>query len=83
LAHASRYGDALRAGALLAPAKTAGAMRQIVANDGVDVTLTVLFMVVVMIMLAAGARACWRAAVTPRVTVREDAHDMSMLRQNA
>jgi hypothetical protein len=47
------------------------------------VTLTALFMVVVVIMLAAGARACWLAAVTPRATVREDAHDLSMLRQNA
>jgi carbon starvation protein len=83
LAHAARYRDAMRAGELLAPAKTAGAMRQIVANDGVDVTLTVLFMVVVVIMLAASAAACWRAAVTPRVTVREDANDLSMLRQNA
>jgi carbon starvation protein len=83
LAHAGRYREALAAGRLLAPAKTVGAMRQIVMNDTVDVTLTILFMGVVTAMLIAGARACWRAAAAPRVTTREDAHDLPLLRQNA
>jgi carbon starvation protein len=83
LAHAARYGAALSAGTLLAPAKTEAAMRQIVANDGVDVTLTALFMIVVAVMLTAGAQACWRAAATPRITATEDAHDLPLLRQNA
>jgi carbon starvation protein CstA len=83
LAHAARYRAALATGTLLAPAKTTGAMRQILANDAVDVTLTALFMAVVITMLGAGALCCWRATATPRVTAREDAHDLPLLRQNA
>ena len=83
LAHAARYRDALAGGRLLAPAKTNAALHQIIANDMVDVTLTILFMGVVVTMLGAGALACWRAAATPRVTAREDAHDLPLLRQNA
>jgi carbon starvation protein len=83
LAHAARYRDALAGGRLLAPAKTSAALHQIIANDMVDVTLTILFMGVVVTMLGAGALACWRAAATPRVTAREDAHDLPLLRQNA
>jgi carbon starvation protein len=83
LAHAARYRDALAGGRLLAPAKTSAALHQIIANDMVDVTLTILFMGVVVTMLGAGVLACWRAAATPRVTAREDAHDLPLLRQNA
>jgi carbon starvation protein len=83
LAHAARARDALAAGKLMAPAKSVGAMHQIVANDMVDVTLTALFMGVVTIMLGAGVHAAWRAAGTPRATAREDAHDLPLLRQNA
>jgi carbon starvation protein len=83
LAHAARYRAALATGTLLAPAKTAGALRQIIANDSVDVTLTALFMAVVVTMLGAGARACWHAHAVPRVTTREVADDLHVLRQNA
>jgi carbon starvation protein len=83
LAHAARYRAALEMNKLLAPAKSPAAMHQIIANDTVDVTLTTLFMIVVATMLVTGARACWRAAATPRITAREDAHDLSLLRQNA
>lgn len=83
LAHATRYANAAAAGQLLAPAKSAAAMHQIVANDMIDVTLTTAFMAVVITMLGAGALACWRAYATPRITIREDAHDLPLLRQNA
>jgi carbon starvation protein len=83
LSHAARYRDALSAGHLLAPAKTTGAMHQIIANDTVDVTLTILFMGVVTAMLIAGAHASYRAATSPRATTREDAHDLPLLQQNA
>ena len=83
LSHAARYATASTAGHLLAPAKSAAAMHQIIANDTIDVTLTAAFMAVVITMLGAGALSCWRAYATPRVTIREDAHDLHMLRQNA
>jgi carbon starvation protein len=83
LSHAARYTDALAAGKLLAPAKTAAAMHQIIANDTVDVSLTALFMGVVVTMLGAGVNACWRAYAVPRSTAREDSHDLHLLRQNA
>ena len=83
IAHAARYREALGAGKLLAPAKTTGAMHQIILNDTVDVTLTALFMAVVTAMLVAGLSACWQAAMSPRMTAREDAHDLPLLRQNA
>ncbi len=83
LAHAARYADAAAAGRLLAPAKTPVAMHQIVFNDTVDVSLTAAFMLVVITMLGVGALACWRAYAAPRATIREDAHDLPLLRQNA
>jgi carbon starvation protein len=83
LAHAARYRAALATGTLLAPAKTTGAMHQIIVNDAVDVTLTALFMAVVITMLGAGALSCFRAYAMPRITTREVADDLHMLRQNA
>jgi carbon starvation protein len=82
LAHAARYRAALESGALLAPAKSTAAMHQIIANDTVDVTLTALFMAVVITMLATGAHAAWRAALAGSVTTREVPDDMHLLRQN-
>ena len=82
LAHAARYRTALDAGALLAPAKSIAAMRQVIANDTVDVTLTMLFMAVVITMLITGALAAWRAVREISVTAREVPDDMHLLRQN-
>jgi carbon starvation protein len=82
LAHAARYRAAVDSGALLAPAKSTAAMHQIIANDTVDVTLTALFMAVVITMLATGAHAAWRAALAGSVTTREVPDDMHLLRQN-
>lgn len=83
LAHMHRFSDALAAGRTLAPARTARAMRQIIFNDRVDVTLTALFIAVVLTMLAACVLACRRALDIPRATVREDEGDLPLLRQNA
>jgi carbon starvation protein len=82
LAHAARYRAAASAGQLLAPAKSAAAMQQIITNDSVDVTLTAVFMAVVLTMLATGARAAWRAFVAGRITTHEVSDDMHLLRQN-
>jgi carbon starvation protein len=83
LAHAARYQAAAAAGALLAPAHTAAQMRQIILNDHVDVSLTALFMSVVVTMLACGLRSALAANADPRVTARETGNDMPLLQQNA
>jgi carbon starvation protein len=83
LAHASRYATASAAGALLAPARSQAQMQQIILNDRIDVSLTALFMAVVLTMLACGVRAAAAASADPRITAREAAHDMPLLRQSA
>jgi len=70
-------------GALMAPAHTAAQMQQIVLNDHVDVSLTILFMAVVVTMLICGVRSALAANADPRVTARETHHDMPLLQQNA
>jgi carbon starvation protein len=83
LSHAARYATAAHAGQLLAPAHTMAQMDQIIFNDTIDVTLTALFMSVVITMLTTGARAAARAHATPRPTAQELPHDLHLLRQNA
>jgi carbon starvation protein len=83
LSHAAKYRTALDAGQLLAPAKSIADMRQIIANDFVDVTMAALFMAVVVVMLGAGIHAAWRAASRPHVSAREIPDDLQLLRQNA
>jgi carbon starvation protein len=83
LSHAAKYRAASAAGQILAPAKSMLDMDRIMANDAVDVTMTALFMAVVIIMLGAGALAAWRAASHPSVSAREVGDDLHMLRQNA
>ena len=79
LAHAATYGAAEAVGQVLAPAHTLADMRQIVTNDYVDVSLTILFMSVVSTMLVVGAAAAWRAAADPNVTAAEVSDDMRVL----
>src|ERR671932_1524894 len=61
LSHASRYSDALAQGQVLAPAKDAGQMSQIVFNDRIDAALAMLFVLVVVSILYYGVRACVEA----------------------
>jgi carbon starvation protein len=61
LAHAGKYQSAIDRGELLAPAKAIAQMQQIVLNDYIDTALCVTFMLVVLSILAYGARACWLA----------------------
>jgi carbon starvation protein CstA len=46
ISHALKYGDAIAAGQLLAPAKSLAEMRRIVFNDYVDATLAAVFVLV-------------------------------------
>jgi carbon starvation protein len=71
LSHASKYADALAAGQLLAPAKSADAMSRIVFNDRLDAVLCALFMAVVVSVLVYGVRASLAARAANRPTASE------------
>jgi len=71
LAHASRFGDALAQGQVLAPAKTIGEMQRIVFNDYVDAGMCALFVGVVLCTIVFGIIAGWRGLQTPKVTALE------------
>jgi carbon starvation protein CstA len=71
LAHARRFGTALAAGQVVAPAKSLGEMQRIVFNDYVDAALCGAFVAVVVAMAVFGVVWAWRAWSTPSVTARE------------
>lgn len=80
LAHARKYQDALTAGDLLAPAKTAGDMHRIIINDYVNSALTAGFLFVVLTMVVYGVRACLKARKINHPTVVEQpaAHELTL-----
>jgi carbon starvation protein CstA len=61
IAHANRYADALARGEILAPAKSAGQMRQVIFNDWVNAGLCALFIAVVVAMVFYGVRSIGEA----------------------
>jgi carbon starvation protein len=71
LSHATRFGNAVAAGQVLAPAKTLGEMSRIIFNDYVDATLAALFVAVVVSMVIYGLINIFKALGTPRVTASE------------
>lgn len=71
LAHADRYATALAEGKVLAPAKTADQMRQIVLNDRIDAVLALVFVGVVVAIIAFGVKACLKAYRADRWTAVE------------
>jgi carbon starvation protein len=71
IAHAFKYGDALGANQLLAPAKSIAEMRRIVFNDYVDATLAAAFVVVVLATVVYAVRSIWRALENPQPTAVE------------
>ena len=71
VSHALKYGDAIAAGQLLAPAKSLGEMRRIVFNDYVDATLAAVFVLVVVATVIYGVISIRRALGNPRPTVME------------
>jgi len=71
VSHALKYGDAIAAGQLLAPAKSLGEMRRIVFNDYVDATLAAVFVLVVVATVVYGLISIRRALGNPRPTVME------------
>jgi carbon starvation protein len=71
LSHAMRFGNAMAAGTVLAPAKTMQQMGQIVFNDYVDATLAGLFAALVVTMVVYGIIHCRKAMGTPKSTTHE------------
>ena len=71
IAHAFKYGDALAANQLLAPAKTIAEMRRIVFNDYVDAALAAAFVCVVVATVVYAIRSIWQALANPQPTTHE------------
>jgi carbon starvation protein len=71
LAHARVFSAAAEQGKVLAPAKSVEDMRQVITNDYVDATLTLLFMSVVVVILGFGVRAVLAARRSAQPTARE------------
>ncbi|QAY76930.1 carbon starvation CstA family protein [Sphingosinicella sp. BN140058] len=71
LSHAAGYSAALAEGRVLAPAKTAAQMRQVIFNDYVNAGLCALFVAVVVAIAVYGIRAVAAARRTDAPTTRE------------
>ncbi|RBP08606.1 carbon starvation protein [Roseiarcus fermentans] len=71
VAHAMRFSEAAASGKVLAPAKTAAEMGQIVFNDYVDATLAAIFVAIVLVMLVYGVREALRALRQTKATTAE------------
>jgi carbon starvation protein CstA len=71
VSHALKYGDAIAAGLLLAPAKSAAEMTRIVVNDYIDATLAALFVLVVVATVIYALISIRKALGSPRATAVE------------
>jgi carbon starvation protein len=71
ISHALKYGDAIAAGQLLAPAKSMAEMTRIVVNDYIDATLAAAFVFVVIATVVYGLISIRRALGTPQATAIE------------
>jgi carbon starvation protein len=71
IGHAFKYGDAIAAGQLLAPAKSIAEMRRIVFNDYVDAMLAAAFVLVVIATVGYAVKSIWRALNNPQPTAIE------------
>jgi carbon starvation protein len=76
LAHAAKFGAAIEAGTVLAPAKSMAQMEAIVFNDRVDAGLCVLFLFVVLSLLGFTVRTCLAALRDDRPSVTESPAQM-------
>jgi carbon starvation protein len=71
VSHALKYGNAIAAGNLLAPAKSVSEMTRIVVNDYIDATLAGAFVLVVVATVVYGLISIRKALGTPQVTAVE------------
>jgi carbon starvation protein len=71
LSHAEKFGTALAAGQVLAPAKSLAEMSRIIFNDYLDATLAALAVGIVLVMVAFGIVRIRQARATPKSTAIE------------
>jgi carbon starvation protein len=71
ISHALKYGEALAAGQLLAPAKSAAEMTRIVVNDYIDATLAGVFVLVVVATVIYALISIRKALGSPSATAVE------------
>ena len=71
VSHAIKFGNAMAAGTVLAPARTLAEMGRVVFNDYVDATLAAVFAAVVVTMVIYGVIHCRRALGNPNSTTHE------------
>lgn len=71
ISHALRFGNALAANQVLAPAKSLGDMSRIIFNDLIDATLAAAFVAVVIAMVVYGVISIRKALGTPKPTAVE------------
>src|SRR5947209_5286373 len=71
ISHAFKYGDALAAGQLLAPAKSVAEMTRIVVNDYIDATLAAVYVLVVVATVIYALIDIWKALASPQATAVE------------
>lgn len=75
LAHAEKYGNAVKDGVLLAPAKSMEQMHRIILNDYINAALAGLFLLVVSSILVFGIRTILKARAENKVTVAESPYE--------
>ena len=71
ISHALKFGSALAANQVLAPAKTLGEMSRVIFNDYVDATLAIVFAAVVVCIVVYGIINIRKAMGTPSSTAIE------------
>lgn len=71
LANAARFSSAAERGEILAPAKSAAQMQQVILNNYVDAALSAIFVLVVLSVLVFGIRACAKAYAANHPTALE------------
>src|SRR5246500_5192120 len=71
ISHALKYGEAIAAGQLLAPAKSVAEMTRIVVNDYIDATLAAVFVLVVVATVVYAVISIRKALGNPRATAVE------------
>ncbi len=76
LAHAEKYQDAVIQDIVLAPARSIGQMQQVIFNDYINVTLTALFMAVLISILMFGIRTILQARIILHPTTREASFEL-------
>src|SRR5262249_27551986 len=71
ISHALKYADAIAAGQLLAPAKTAAERPRLVVNDSIEAAHAAVFGLGVVATVICGLTSIWKALASPQATAME------------